>query len=173
VLDQIAHVHPALVVLGVARHYTDIYGFTPYSPQWLQGLDAMVTAIRRLGPQVLVIGPVPKPPFIVPDCLSTHLTSATACTTPLSVGVNDPGMASEQATVTSAGGLYLDVQPWFCASTTCAAMVGNLLVYRDDNHITATYAAYLGPAMTDELAVALGARPAVAPPSVVASAKGT
>jgi hypothetical protein len=52
-------------------------------------------------------------------------------------------------------------------------MVGNLLVYRDDNHITATYAAYLGPAMTDELAVALGARPAVAPPSVVASAKGT
>jgi hypothetical protein len=29
VLDRIAQVHPALVILGVARHYTDIYGFTP------------------------------------------------------------------------------------------------------------------------------------------------
>jgi peptidoglycan/LPS O-acetylase OafA/YrhL len=173
VLGQIAQVHPSLVILGVARHYTDIYGFTPYSPQWLQGLDAMVTDIRRLGPQVLVIGPVPKPPFVVPDCLSIHLTSATACTTPLSVGINDPGMASEEATVTRAGGLYLDVQPWFCTSTTCAGMVDNLLVYRDDNHITATYAAYLGPAVTDELALALGIRPAVAPPAVPATAKGT
>ena len=37
VLDQIAAIHPALVILGVARHYTDIYNFTPYSPVWLVG----------------------------------------------------------------------------------------------------------------------------------------
>ena len=171
VLDQIARVRPALVVLGVARHYTDIYGFTPYSPQWLQGLAAMVTAIRKLGSQVLVIGPVPKPPFDVPGCLSVHLTSATACTVPLSVSINETGQAGERTAVTGAGGSYLDAQSWLC-TTACAVMVDNLLVYRDDNHLTATYASYLAPAMTDELAIILGIRPAAATTPVASSDTG-
>jgi peptidoglycan/LPS O-acetylase OafA/YrhL len=166
VLDRIANIHPSLVVLGVARHYTDIYGFTPYSPQWLRGLHAMVAAIRRLGPQVLVIGPVPKPPFVVPDCLSLHLTTARDCTVPLAEGIDDTGMAEEQDAVSGAGGRYLDAQPWFCTATTCADIVDDLLVYRDDNHITATYSAYLGPPMTDALALALGIRPAPASAAV-------
>jgi hypothetical protein len=45
----------------------------------------------------------------------------------------------------------VDTQPWFCTVSTCAVMVDNLLVYRDDNHITAVYANFLtsvvGPAM--------------------------
>jgi peptidoglycan/LPS O-acetylase OafA/YrhL len=163
VLDQIGQIHPALVVLGVARHYTDAYGFTPYSPQWIQGMSAMVSAIRRLGPRVLVIGPVPKPPFDVPDCLSVHLSSAGACSVSGTTGIDDPGMQAERRAVTAAGGDYLDVQPWFC-TTACAVIVDNLLVYRDDNHITATYASYLGPAVTDELAAVLGLRPAAGTP---------
>jgi hypothetical protein len=159
VLARIAQLHPAVVVLGVARHYTDIYGFTPYSPQWLQGLSAMVGAIRQLGPKVLVIGPIPRAPFDVPGCLSVHLTSVTACTVPMSPGVNVPGKLAEEQAVAAAGGSYLDPDPWFCTATKCAVMVDNRLVYRDDNHITATYASYLAPAVTDELAIVLGARP--------------
>jgi hypothetical protein len=155
VLARIAQVHPALVILGVARHYTDIYGFTPYSPQWLQGLSAMVSEIRRLGPKVLVMGPIPKPPFNVPGCLSVHLASATACTVALSQGVDVPGKVAEEGASAAAGGSYLDPDPWFCTSTTCAVMVDNLLVYRDDNHMTATYASYLGPAVIDELGLVL------------------
>ncbi|HLM95449.1 MAG TPA: acyltransferase family protein [Acidimicrobiales bacterium] len=151
VLARIAQVHPTLVILGVARHYTDIYGFTPYSTQWLQGLSQMVSSIRQLGPRVLVIGPVPKPPFSVPGCLSVHLTSAAACTVPLSQGLNVPGKLAEEHAVAAAGGSYLDPDPWFCTPDTCAVMVDNLLAYRDDNHITATYASYLAPAVTDEL----------------------
>jgi peptidoglycan/LPS O-acetylase OafA/YrhL len=169
VLDQIDQVHPALVILGVARHYTDAYGFTPYSPQWIQALSAMVTAIRRLGPQVLVIGPVPKPPVNVPDCLSEHLSSAGACAVSGTTGIDDPGMQAERTAVTAAGGGYLDVKPWFC-TIACAVIVDDLLVYRDDNHITATYASYLGPAMTDELAVVLGIRPAPGTPTAPAAA---
>jgi peptidoglycan/LPS O-acetylase OafA/YrhL len=166
VLTRIAQVHPALVILGVARHYTDIYGFTPYSAQWLKGLSAMVSAIRHLGPKVLVIGPVPKPPFDVPGCLSVHLTSATACTVPLIEGTNVPGRSAEEIAVATAGGSYLDPSSWFCTTTRCAVVVDNLLVYRDDNHITATYASYLAPAVTDELGVVLGAQP---PTSTTAS----
>ncbi|HEY3810207.1 MAG TPA: acyltransferase family protein, partial [Acidimicrobiales bacterium] len=65
VLNRIAAVHPALVILGVARHYTGIYGFTPYNNLWMSGLTQMIAQIRLLGAKVVVIGPVPKPPMLV------------------------------------------------------------------------------------------------------------
>ncbi len=162
VLNQIAAIHPALVVLGVARHYTDIYNFTPYSPVWLSGLGQEVSAIRNLGSQVLVIGPVPKPPFDVPGCLSAHLTSASACNVPIGVGFNLSGIQAEQTVVTDNGGSYVDTQRWFCTTTSCATMVDNLVVYRDDNHLTAEYASFLTPALEPALQRALAGPPEVA-----------
>ncbi len=156
VLDRISALHPAMVILGVARHYSTAYGFTVYGPQWLQGLSEMVSTIRQMGPAVVVLGPIPKPPSDVPGCLSVHLTSATACTVPRSQGLNATGEAAEAAAVRSAGGTYIDTTPWFCTASTCAVMVDNLLVYRDDNHLTATYASYLTPVIQDELSLVLG-----------------
>ena len=156
VLARIQQIHPALVILGVARHYTSVYGFTPYDQQWLQGMSQMVSTIRQMGSKVLVIGPVPKPQTTVYDCLSEHLSDATACTEPVNVGIKEAGLASERATVEAAGGAYLDVQPWFCTAQTCAAIVDNLLVWRDDNHISEPYSAFLGPAMSAEIASVLG-----------------
>jgi len=161
VLSQIAAIHPALVVLGVARHYTDIYNFTPYSPVWLSGLGQEVNDIRSLGPQVMVFGPVPKPPFDVPGCLSAHLTDATACTVPVDVGLDVPGMAAEMLAVTKNGGTYVDTQPWFCTHSTCAVMVDNLVVYRDDNHLTQAYASFLAPAVEPVLQRAIAGQPVV------------
>ena len=152
VLARISTIHPALVILAVARHYTSIYGFTPYDQLWLNGMTQMIRTIRAMGSKVMVIGPVPKPPFIVPDCLSAHLNSATACTVATAQAFNLAGLAAEEATVRAAGAAYVDTRPWFCTTQTCAAIVDNLEVWRDDNHITATYSTYLGPAMSAELA---------------------
>ncbi len=165
VLDQIAAIRPALVILGVARHYTDIYNFTPYSPVWLSGLGQEVSAIRQLGAQVMVFGPIPKPPFDVPGCLSAHLTDATACTVPLAVGINASGMAAEKSVVTQNGGSYVDTVPWFCTASTCAVMVDNLVVYRDDNHLTQTYASFLTPVIEPELKLAMAGPPVVTAPA--------
>jgi hypothetical protein len=33
----------------------------------------------------------------------------------------------------------------FCAAESCPVIVGNTLVYRDDNHVTIEYAGVLGP----------------------------
>jgi hypothetical protein len=155
VLDQIAAIRPALVVLGMARHYTSIYNFTVYSPQWISAMGQMVHTIRSMGAQVLVLGPVPKPPYVVPQCLAIRLTTARICTVPVGVGLDASGIAAEQAAVVSAGGRYVNVAPWFCTATTCAVIVDNLLVYRDDNHITAAYSSFLAPVMGPELEQAL------------------
>ncbi|MGH9055065.1 MAG: acyltransferase family protein [Acidimicrobiales bacterium] len=136
VLARIQQDHPAMVILGVARHYSSVYGFLPYDQQWLSGLSRMVSTIRAMGSKVVVLGPVPKPQVTVYDCLSAHLADATACTEPLATGINEAGVSAERAAVTSAGGVYIDIQPWFC---------------------TSTISAFLAPAMSAELAVAFAA----------------
>jgi hypothetical protein len=35
--------------------------------------------------------------------------------------------------------------PWVCAKNLCPVVAGNLLMYRDDNHLTDTYAKWLEP----------------------------
>ena len=52
-----------------------------------------------------------------------------------------------------AGGAYVDVRPWFCQTTGCAVIVGNLLVYRDQNHITTDFASWLAPVVGASLDV--------------------
>jgi hypothetical protein len=98
---------------------------------------------------------VPKPGNVLYDCLSEHLTDAVACTEPLNLAFDLGGAAAEAAAVTHAGALYIDTRPWFCTATACTAMVGNIMVWRDDNHVTETYSSFLGPAMSAELAEGL------------------
>jgi peptidoglycan/LPS O-acetylase OafA/YrhL len=144
VLQEIAEIHPALVILGVARHYSPIYGFTVYSSQWMNGLSEMISQIRALGSRVLVMGPVPKPAFTVADCLSENLTAEQNCASPRDSAVDIRGMRQEESTVTSAGASYVNTLFWFCSTeSTCPPIVDGVLVYRDDNHITATYASFL------------------------------
>jgi hypothetical protein len=45
----------------------------------------------------------------------------------------------------------LQTQDWFCTRALCPTIVGNILVYRDDNHITTTYAEFLAPLLGDTL----------------------
>jgi hypothetical protein len=43
----------------------------------------------------------------------------------------------------------------FCTATRCPLIVGNDLVYRDDNHVTVEYATLLRPVIEAEIALAL------------------
>jgi peptidoglycan/LPS O-acetylase OafA/YrhL len=144
-LNWIAREKPAVVILGVARHYGPEYDFRVYSPQWVSGLAAMVQRIRTMGPQVVVIGPVPHPKGNVPECLSEHLKDAVACTQPLGAAVSPDGIVAEEAGVAAAGGAYVNVIPWVCSADRCAVIIGDILVYRDDNHVTTTWATWLTP----------------------------
>jgi hypothetical protein len=150
-MDRIRDEKPVAVVLRVARHYDAQYRFRVYGREWLAGLRETVRAVRATGAAAVVLGPTPKPPSDVPECLSEHLSDATACTTPRPRAVSAQGTAAEQATVRDAGGRYVDVSRWICSPTTCAAVVANLLVYRDDNHLTTSFTSWLAPVLDAEL----------------------
>jgi peptidoglycan/LPS O-acetylase OafA/YrhL len=152
---RIARERPALVVLGAARHYDPSYHFAVYGTEWLTGLQKSVARIRGMGVPVMVLGPTPKPPFDVPSCVSAHLNDLQACATPLSVAVNGQGRRTEGTVAERAGARYVDVARWMCFHESCPPIVGNLLVYRDDNHLTTGYAAWLTAVIDAEVQLSI------------------
>ncbi len=137
--------HPRLVVLSMSRRYGADFGFTSYDPVWIETLNRTVAQLRSVGSTVLVLGPVADPHSSVPTCLAGHLDDATACAPARSAAVNPAGIAAEQAATTTGGGHYADLTDLFCTAARCPMIVGNTLVFRDDNHVTTEYAQLLAP----------------------------
>ena len=148
VMDRLQAERPKLVVLDMSRRYGADFGFTAYDRAWLDSLKALVMQLRTTtGGRVLVLGPVPDPHAVVPVCLSDHLADTRDCTPARSMALNANGIAAESATVRSAGGWYADLSALFCTDTVCPVIIGNDLVFRDDNHVTVSYARTVGPVL--------------------------
>jgi hypothetical protein len=147
IMARVTAEHPRLVVLSMSRRYGADFGFESYDRAWLDTLGRTVAQLRSSGAAVLVLGPAPDPHSAVPACLSGHLDDATACAPTRYVGVNSVGVAAEQAATTGAGGRYADLTDLFCTPERCPMIVGNTLVFRDDNHVTTEYARLLAPVL--------------------------
>jgi peptidoglycan/LPS O-acetylase OafA/YrhL len=150
ILARLHAEHPSVIVLGTARHYTPDFSFTVYSEEWLRSLTRTVAELRSTGAAVLVLGPIPHPKTNVPTCLSEHLAAAVACG-PERASLDDAGVAAEAKATEAGGGTYADLTDLFCTATRCPPIVGNQLVYRDDNHVTAHYARWLAPVIDAHL----------------------
>jgi peptidoglycan/LPS O-acetylase OafA/YrhL len=145
ILQRLQKQRPQLIVVSMSRRYGADFGFTAYDRAWLDSLGRLVTRLRGTGAKVLVLGPIPDPHSTVPACLSAHINDAASCSQPRGVAVNDAGIAAEAAATATAGGRYEDITPLFCTAERCPMIVGNNLVYRDDNHVTVEYARALSP----------------------------
>ncbi len=147
-LERMTTLRPAVVILGFSREYgiPDDHVVVD-GPAWQSGLADMITTIERdTGARVVLMGDDPYPQQSVADCLSQHLTDTPVCAIPKHYPFYNPGgISQERAVAASTGAGYVDTDPWFCMATACTVIVGNMLVYRDDNHITATYANWLTP----------------------------
>ena len=147
IVDRLKAEHPRLVVLDMSRRYGADFGFVSYDPAWIDTLGRAVTQLRSTGATVLVLGPAPDPHGPVPACLSAHLDDATACAPARSAALDGGGIGAERAVTTGGGGQYADLTDLFCSPDRCPPIVGNTLVFRDDNHVTTEYAQLLAPVM--------------------------
>jgi hypothetical protein len=147
-LTRLTAEQPRLVVLSMSRRYGADFGFTSYDAAWIQSLGALVADVRAVtGARVLVLGPIPDPHADVPVCLSAHLDDALACAPQRAAGLNADGIAAEAKATGIGGGQYADLSELFCAADSCPVVVGRDLVFRDDNHLTVSYAEALAPVL--------------------------
>lgn len=147
--------HPNLVVVSQESLYlrpvagsSDGRMFT--ANEWRSGLASLLRSISGPDTKEVVLGNVPVLDEGAPQCLQRHVDDVQACSTSAK-NATVPLSQADLAAATSSGAKYIDPFSWFC-STTCSPVIGQYLVYRDQLHITATYAEFL----TNVLGQALG-----------------
>jgi peptidoglycan/LPS O-acetylase OafA/YrhL len=96
------------------------------------------------GTKVFAIRDTPYMPFDVPDCLARRGATVAKCSTTRSLALKPVDPLATAAARDNAATL-VDMNDYICTSDTCEAVVGNILVYQDSNHLTATYARSLAP----------------------------
>ena len=109
------------------------------------GYQAMWRRLPATVKRVYVLRDVPRGNASTGACVSrTRGRTDTACSIPRGAAII--GDSSAQA-ATGAGGRVrlIDLTRHFCSSSHCFPVVGGAYVYKDANHMNATFATTLGP----------------------------
>jgi peptidoglycan/LPS O-acetylase OafA/YrhL len=116
--------------------------------EWAERTRASLQSLAGTASRVLYIGDTPQTKADPVSCLEQHLDDAKACAYPRAAAY--PYFPERRAVLRSAlneaGFQTLDPMNFFCG-TSCPAVVGNMVVRRDQGHITNTYATWLAPVL--------------------------
>jgi peptidoglycan/LPS O-acetylase OafA/YrhL len=143
-LEYAARTRPVLVVIGSSANY-------PFSgAQWTDGTRRVLLPLAALGAPIAVLAPTPVLDFHALRCVldrgddKTGRLVADACRMVLPDASRDAVSPALQA---AADGLdhasIVTVEDLVCPDRVCAAVVDGRLVFRDEQHVTATHIATL------------------------------
>ena len=145
--------HPPDVVLlsdSTTYEVKDAKGHLLRVPQrlkaWTQGLEKTLSQLP-VSARHLVLGDTPHFAADVPLCLAAHPNQISACVEPRSRAIGIKRTQAEQAAAKHAGAAYASMDSVVCPYDPCPVIVNELLIWRDDDHLTATYSAQLGPSL--------------------------
>ncbi len=141
-LDHIDEIEPDMTVVS-STDDNEILEDDP-DQAWLDGWeythDRLMSATDG---NVVQMASTPTFSENIPTCLSENLDQATRCAFELDESGYDFDLREETLRQSEDMGVQvIDPLPWLCdvESRVCPAIVGDLLVYRDTNHMTAKYA---------------------------------
>lgn len=93
---------------------------------------------------------IPHPHTDIPECVSRSPERLDRCAIPTKKAYAYP-RTNARAAAQVDGVHVVDPKPMLCPRDRCPAVIGNALVYRNGNHLTATYARSLWPWFDDQL----------------------
>ncbi|GJF14807.1 acyltransferase [Mycolicibacterium cyprinidarum] len=143
-------------------HPYDVVLFTNYNNNQSElGYESAWAPIATAGSRIAAIADNPESSEDAIACLTRFSLSGDQtgeCGTPKTEAFRypDPLVAAAQVV---AGTTLIDLTPYYCTTDRCPSVIGNVIVYRDTNHITATFAKTLAQPLEDGLrrALAVGA----------------
>lgn len=156
VLQGLLKERPDLVILShSARHVLNGRPAGKGEDRIARGIVGYTETLRDAGIKVAAIRHTPWQGVNVPQCMARPGSSIEQCSTPESQAVH-PGTI-ELAMMMDPSIKAIDMLPYFCQAGVCPAVIGNVLVYRDRHHLTATYARSLAPILGQEVSQLLRA----------------
>jgi peptidoglycan/LPS O-acetylase OafA/YrhL len=107
------------------------------------------------GVPIVVLRDTPIPPFNVPACVARTVgrpQAGASCDFDASVAMNEAAFDAERASADGLENVYfLDMNDLICPGSTCPATQHQVIVFRDDNHLTGTFAEMLAPTVRTRL----------------------
>jgi peptidoglycan/LPS O-acetylase OafA/YrhL len=111
--------------------------------------------LSAAGIPVVAVRDTPRHAFDPAGCAQAHGPDAPRCSTPRAELYPATPPWTTAAGVPDAVS-FLDFTDFLCDEATCPPLIGNVWVYRDFNHPTATYMATMSPIVAERLLAALG-----------------
>jgi hypothetical protein len=150
---EVLELAPQIVVTA----YQESYALAPRGSEEHPGAEGLAEVWNEWldhGFQVVALQDTPHARDDVIECVTENYGDPTQCDQPRdeAVGGRDTVPAALELAPGVRSGKFLD---FFCDEQTCPAVIGNVLVYRDPNHVTRTYMEQL----TDRLREVLPAAP--------------
>ena len=116
--------------------------------------NAWTTTFNRFpkSAKIVLINDTAWPAGDAPTCVSNNLNSLNKCHRPRDAALAD---GRRRRLVADAardhGGTVVDPAPWMCTRDVCPEVIGNVLVHKDDSHLSATYAKLVAPVLAGHI----------------------
>lgn len=147
----------SMVVTSNFTNSAEISGTEDNVASMSEAFQSSWSQITKRKIPMVVIRDSPEPGLHIPDCVSAHAANLTDCAVPRAEAVEDRGLAQMAAARALRGVTPIDLNDFICPGETCAPVIGKVLVYRDSNHLTATYARTLRARLAKPLITLMGA----------------
>jgi peptidoglycan/LPS O-acetylase OafA/YrhL len=153
---------PTAVVLSSWDHYFPVNGkasdwqVTPEG--WRRGLRRTYARLAAAGIRTIAIRGTPRTWFDVPSCLSrraANLPGATSCQYDRARALSDPAIGAQNAAARGLPVRFIDMNDQICSTSRCAVMRGGVVIFTDDNHLTASFSRSVASVFGSRLAAAL------------------
>jgi hypothetical protein len=109
---------------------------------WKAGMEQTLSELSKPKTKLAVIGDIAALTNEMPECLAAHPNKIQDCSSPNPNPGFKTHVADEEAAAKAEKASYINPQSWLCTKT-CSPVVGNMVVYYDTLHASATYAEYL------------------------------
>ncbi|MGE3076222.1 MAG: acyltransferase family protein [Dehalococcoidia bacterium] len=154
---RIREIRPELLIVANCsgcEFMVDSSGNRVSKQAWADAMGELLARITPLARETEILGDIPR--WFGPlDCLALHSSSVQACSKDAESVATFTYNDVDRTVAAEAGARFIDVTPWFCRET-CPPVIGNMLAYTNDSHVTSTYALSLSAALEEALAPSLG-----------------
>jgi peptidoglycan/LPS O-acetylase OafA/YrhL len=140
-IARIQALKPMAVIVSGMQHFEMPSGYSSRADWWREGQAKTFAGLRGSSSHIIYISDTPHPLRDIPSCIASGRIDKCNSTEP-SEAIFSPGW--QQINPTS----------WFCSST-CPAIVGGVVAYRDASHISVLMAKKVKPQLLSTL-ISLG-----------------
>ena len=148
-IERLSALRPGLTIVSMSR--ISIHPMRAGDDTVAAKGAAVGRMVSRIPGRVAIIVDTPFAGIDVPACLSAHARDVDACAIPRSTAFSRDFSAVERVAAAASDAAFIDLTERICADDPCPVVADRTIVFRDKEHLTATFSASLAPALDAEI----------------------